>query len=236
MSAVATSTFLNSVKAFYPTRKGVGTVVNPWYIVAAVAFSASNKPEGVSEVFRYVLQELPLASQLADRRMIAGKLREAIFKSGLISGYPKAINSLKALHEATPEELRETKIQRDTGLSLTEYEKRGDVFWRSVYGDTADNIQVMLNSIYPDMGWFSKTIGYGITYSNFEILSPLETSYALVASLIAGDTPQQIAWHLDGARRGGATLEEAQAVRKIAMEVASHAGVRWQEGVPEIVS
>ena len=83
----------------------------------------------------------------------------------------KAINSLKALHEATPEELRETNIQRcvptymsccvphccesvlrDTGLSLTEYEKRGDVFWRSVYGDTADNIQVMLNSIYPDMG------------------------------------------------------------------------------------
>lgn len=35
---------------------------------------------------------------------------------------------------------------------MTEYEKRGDVFWRSVYGDTADNIQVMLNSIYPDMG------------------------------------------------------------------------------------
>jgi hypothetical protein len=91
-------------------------------------------------------------------------------------------------------------------------------------------------SSYHLPGWFSKTIGYGITYSNFEILSPLETSYALVASLIAGDTPQQIAWHLDGARRGGATLEEAQAVRKIAMEVASHVGVRWQQGVPEIVS
>ena len=66
--------------------------MNPWYIVAAVAFSASNRPEGVSEVFQYVLEELPPASQLADRRMIAGKLREAIFKSGLISGYPKVKN------------------------------------------------------------------------------------------------------------------------------------------------
>lgn len=64
-------------------------MANPWFIVAAVAFSASNRPEGVPEVFRYVLQELPPASELADRRMIAGKLREAIFKSGLISGYPK---------------------------------------------------------------------------------------------------------------------------------------------------
>jgi hypothetical protein len=67
-----------------------------------------------------------------------------------------------------------------------------------------------------------------------EYLSPLETSYSLVAALIAGDTPQQIAWHLAGAKRCGASSEEVQAVRSIAIEVAKHCGIQWKNPVPEI--
>jgi hypothetical protein len=73
-----------------------------------------------------------------------------------------------------------------------------------------------------------------LTYGFTDILSPLETSYTLVASLIGGDNPRQIQWHLNGARRGGATFEETMAVRTIAMEVASAAGVKWKHGVPEV--
>lgn len=83
-------------------------------------------------------------------------------------------------------------------------------------------------------GFFSNTIGYGLTYGFTNVLSPLETSYVLVASLIASDTPRQINWHLDGARRNGATLEEVKAVRQIAIEAASAAGVKWKDGVPEV--
>lgn len=83
-------------------------------------------------------------------------------------------------------------------------------------------------------GWFTNTVGYGLTYGYTDILSPLETSYMLVAALIANDSPLQIQWHLDGARRGGATFEETQAVRKISMEVASAAGIKWKNGVPEV--
>jgi hypothetical protein len=73
-----------------------------------------------------------------------------------------------------------------------------------------------------------------LTYGFDSVLSPLETSYTLVAALIAGDTPRQITWHLDGARRTGATLDEARAARKISMEVATAAGVTWRDGVPEV--
>ncbi len=83
-------------------------------------------------------------------------------------------------------------------------------------------------------GWFSNTIAYGLTYGYTDILSPLETSYVLVASLIASDTPLQINWHLDGARRNGATLDEVKAVRLIAVEAASAAGVRWKHAVPDV--
>lgn len=56
----------------------------------------------------------------------------------------------------------------------------------------------------------------------------------MIASLIAGDTPEQISWHLEGAKRGGASLEEVRAVRKVAMDVARFAGVTWRNGVPEV--
>lgn len=78
---------------------------NPWYIVAAVAFSASNRPECVPQVFTHALADLRLAHGAAgapSRRdgqaaegaaaaetVLAQRLRDALFKSGLISGYPK---------------------------------------------------------------------------------------------------------------------------------------------------
>lgn len=70
--------------------------------------------------------------------------------------------------------------------------------------------------------------GYG------EVTDQLETAYTLVGTLIAGDTPRQINWHMDNARRSGASLEQAKAIRQIAIEASESAGVRWRDGVPEV--
>lgn len=80
----------------------------------------------------------------------------------------------------------------------------------------------------------SLVIGYGLIYGHTEVLPALETSYTLVASLIAGDTPLQIGWHLDGARRRGATVEQARGVRAIAIEVGQRCGVVWSHEVPAV--
>jgi len=61
-----------------------------------------------------------------------------------------------------------------------------------------------------------------------------ETSFVIATANIAMGTPRQIAWHLRNAMNGGATLEEVEAVRKIAIEVASKSGVTRNEEVPEI--
>lgn len=71
-------------------------------------------------------------------------------------------------------------------------------------------------------------------YNHLHILGQLHTSYAIVAALIAMDTPRQIGWHLANCRRGGATLEEVKAVREISMEVARACGVSSRDGVPEV--
>ena len=77
-------------------------------------------------------------------------------------------------------------------------------------------------------------IAYGVVYGHVESLSGLETSYAIVAALIASDTPLQIGWHLHNARNQGASMEEARAVRQISIEVAKLSGIQWRHDVPEI--
>jgi len=55
-----------------------------------------------------------------------------------------------------------------------------------------------------------------------------------VGTLIAVDTPRQIGWHLNNALRGGASLEQARAVRQLAIEASQSAGVMRRNEVPEV--
>lgn len=55
-----------------------------------VAYSASNKPEAVPKVFEYALQELKANKATeAEQFLLAQKMREALLKAGLTSGYPR---------------------------------------------------------------------------------------------------------------------------------------------------
>lgn len=63
---------------------------NPWCIVSAVAFSASNEPQAVPELFKYVLAEV--GEEHEQRLLLARKFRDALFKAGLTSGYSKVRN------------------------------------------------------------------------------------------------------------------------------------------------
>lgn len=130
---------------------------------------------------------------------------------------------------------------------------RGDQLYEAMYGNTAKSVQSLLDAIHPDMGmllffllssslyliyyhlgWFSKAIGYGHVYNFPHILNQRDTSYAIVAALIAMDTPRQVGWHLANCRRGGASRQEVYAIREISMRVASVSGIKWRDGVPEV--
>jgi hypothetical protein len=41
---------------------------------------------------------------------------------------------------------------RNVNTSLAEYERAGMGLWRTVYGDTSNGVQKLLDDIYPDMG------------------------------------------------------------------------------------
>ena len=114
MADIATEAFLSSLKALFPlplltTPEGV--LAQPWYIVAAVSFSAGRKPAAVPVVFAFVLRELE-AAQLAagvkaqseeahaQRFKLASKIREALLHSGQLSGIPR-VGDMCLLAECT---------------------------------------------------------------------------------------------------------------------------------------
>ena len=71
----------------HPTLLVVG---NPWYIVASVAFCASNKYDEVPRVFQHALKDLKAESDnIEDHRLLARKVRDALFKAGLTAGFAR---------------------------------------------------------------------------------------------------------------------------------------------------
>ncbi|KZT74151.1 hypothetical protein DAEQUDRAFT_721034 [Daedalea quercina L-15889] len=248
MADIATTPFLDALKTIFPSpslTSPESVLAQPWYIVAAVSFSASRKPAAVPVIFEFVLRELEAAQLLTglradsdeartQRLMLASKIREALLHSGLLSGIPRVIESLIALNGVMPEELQTKQVLRDRTKTIADYEKSGEQLFRAMYCETADTVQGLLDRAYPDLGWFCNTVGYGITYGGTDVLTQVEISYAIVAALIAIDAPRQITWHLANAQHGGATLEEAKAVREIAVKVAQAAGVTWSDGVPDV--
>ncbi|KAI0345068.1 hypothetical protein BDW22DRAFT_1353916 [Trametopsis cervina] len=246
MSAIAATEFLSHLKSLYPLRDAVrgssAVLQNPWYFIAAVAYGSSNRPEGVPLVWQHALRDLKDAqagnksaeAAHQEQLLLARRMREGILKGGLTGGYSRAINSLIALHEVMPEDLRDKETLRNKNATMEDYARDGEKLFRGMYRDTADTVQNLLDDIYPDMGWFSNNVGYGITYGATDVFTRVEVSYILVAALIAMDTPRQIGWHLANAQHGGATLEEAKAVRQIAIEVAEKSGIKWREAVPEV--
>jgi hypothetical protein len=138
MASVATPELLSHLKSLYPVQSDV--LKNPWYIAAAVAFSASNLPEAVPLVFQYALNDLdshPSANHAQDSLLLVRNIKDALFKSGLLSGYPKvrtlipssvsisqsspqAINAMAALYAVLPDHLKDTKPLRClTSISAT---------------------------------------------------------------------------------------------------------------------
>ncbi|KAG2065436.1 hypothetical protein BDR04DRAFT_1121849 [Suillus decipiens] len=234
MADIATPEFLNELRSLYPaTAKYVDC---DWFLAASIAFSSSNCPEAVPRVLRYALDDLDKLSDTSyeDRKLLVRKMRDGILKSGMLSGFPKAINALVSLYEATPEELRDTKPLRDSTKSKEEDIAAGQAYFDLAFGDTATKIQPILRSIYPDLEHFAMSTGYGYVDSFMDVISIKETTFATISTMIANATYNKLEWHLTRAVHHGATIEEVRAVREIALRIAIKAGVSLKIEVPYI--
>ena len=94
MAEIATPNFLKHVKEIYQDESKITSIEeyikNPWYLVASVAFGASNRPDGVPRIFQLLMDELDELSATQEQKIqVIIRMREALFKGGMISGYSR---------------------------------------------------------------------------------------------------------------------------------------------------
>ncbi|CAG8714068.1 12976_t:CDS:2, partial [Acaulospora colombiana] len=219
MADIVTDDFLRTMKSRYPTEQASLTspsdvLNNPWWIPVAVAFSAGNRPDAVPIVFKFALSDLVVAQKKfhiqgdkahREQLLLARKFRDVLFKGD------QCIECLARSHA------RRVERYQNNQTSLVEHEEHGRQFFSSLYGDEANRVQGLLDSILPEMGWFSNTVAYGHVYGFTGVTNQLETLYTLVGSLITVDTPLQV-----------------RAVRQIAIEASNLAGVVRRNQVPDV--
>ncbi|KAL1678188.1 AhpD-like protein [Schizophyllum commune] len=226
-SSPVESSLLARLRELYPADADDKT----WALVAACAFSAANFPDAVPQVFSSAIE----GETSHDKRLaFARKLRDALFKSAMLCGYPKGINALARLHASMPAELQDKEPLRNLSTTSEDWQRIGEDLFAQTYGEKTDDVRKLLYDIYPDLGYFCMNPAYGFVYGGGGVLTSAEMSFAFVAALIASDVPTQIDWHLQGARRHGASIEQVRAVREIAIEAARAAGVSWKTAVPEV--
>lgn len=114
MADVAPAEFLQQLKTTYPqpaSLQGAKAIIyNPWYVAAAVGYTASNRPEAVPLVFLQVLGDLKNAQAVQgvdateahkEQLLLARRTREGILKGGVLSGASRVWRFLRSLHVAS---------------------------------------------------------------------------------------------------------------------------------------
>lgn len=108
---------------------------------------------------------------------------------------PQTINALLALKTATPEDLldapgSETQSSRSCDIYETpapQVLQRGQTFFDKLYGKISRRVMGQMDrSGSEDLGLMARLV-YGYILSNTDVLTPVETSFVLIASLIPQD-------------------------------------------------
>ncbi|KAF5660003.1 carboxymuconolactone decarboxylase [Fusarium denticulatum] len=195
-------------------RKQPGLPRHTWYFITATTLSALNRPDELPEVFKNAIGEGSgtTGNSVPSRDYqlhISRRLREALLKASAVGGMPKvgrprSINALMSLKSATPEDLLD---EPGMGTSLRHRDihdtapaqvlERGQAFFEAIYGKISRRIMGQLDrSGAPDLGLLAR-LTYGYVLSNTDVLTPAETSFVLIASLI----PQDVSVFLEQPRR-----------------------------------
>ncbi|KAG2237549.1 hypothetical protein INT48_005585 [Thamnidium elegans] len=173
-----------------------------------VTLSACNHPHGVPIVVNKYLQQI---ETVEDQVKWIEYTRNAIVKSSVLSGIPRAINSQTALYNSLPE-LHRSLLRKSPTLNQTEnyWKSRGSKLLQAVYGEEFDNAGYILNNASSDL-WNLIEQAYGNVFAETTYLGYIETELDVIVTLVQMNTLPQLKNHLKGAIRVGATEKQVKA-------------------------
>ncbi|CEP13834.1 hypothetical protein [Parasitella parasitica] len=204
-----------------------------WYIVAAVVMSSVNKPEDIKHIYDIINERVDKMENMTieeKNKLIAAivlKLREAILKSYIIIGFPKTINTLQQLADATPEKIKallpnKPLRKEDSWSDIQNERQRGKALFGTIYERHTDKVIKNMYNAHPDLAQTALYQLYGPTLSETSVLNAKETSLVTVAGLMITNVPLQLVGHSYGAIHNGATQADIKYVQSIVSELGDH--------------
>ncbi|KAL3481299.1 hypothetical protein BJX99DRAFT_253602 [Aspergillus californicus] len=207
-----------------------------WYITAVVALAALNYPEEIGPLYKRLLNDyIPPGDHVVQTR----KIKEALVKAAGLHGAAKTGNAMRELYLATPAHLIDKTCYRENDLGADAAYARGDAFLKSIYRDVPDlnTEDDYVRKCSPDYFHLVSRLFYPYIFSFDGVLDRLESSQAIVSTLIGIDCAGQARNHMKGMLWNGATREEVTMVRDIVVLIAQRLDVRFKAGiiaVPEL--
>ncbi|EEB07542.1 fungal protein [Schizosaccharomyces japonicus yFS275] len=186
------------------------------FIVSVVAYSASNRPDVVPKIAREAVEKVGPS--------IFPKLREALVKTAPLVGFPRTINSLREMSAVAPKECMDVYARASDATVDTQ--KRGREYFGKTYGKVTQRVLDSMTNSSLDLANLAIDYAYGKVLSYSGVISPLETSFVIIAALIPLDVNPQLRGHLKGALNHGASREEVMEVRSIALDIARQCGIQ----------
>ncbi|KAI0131933.1 hypothetical protein BJ170DRAFT_611810 [Xylariales sp. AK1849] len=187
-----------------------------WYLGAIVVLGAINYSEEIPNLYRLLLEKY---IEEKDHYEETRKIKEATTKVCGIHGAAKTGTAIRAFFEATPDHLRDSTCYRDNDDPEPIPYQRGETFVKSIY---VQNPNINTNEDYvrkcsPDYFHIVSKYFYPYIFSFDKILNGHETSQAIVSSLIGIDCHGQATNQMKGMMYNGATKEEVEMVRNVAV-------------------
>ncbi|KAI7850424.1 AhpD-like protein [Circinella umbellata] len=188
-----------------------------WYILTAVVMSTLNHAQDIPTVYKVATQSI---QQQEEKVQVMMRLREGIFKTFAIVGYPRVINSLQALAADAPSEiltqLPKKPIRSESSWhDITQQRERGNQLFDAIYERHTQRVQEHMYNAYPDLAQTAIHHLYGPILSEPSIISAKETSLIMVAGLMVQNVPAQLKGHRYGALNLGNNQDDLNRVENL---------------------
>jgi len=176
-------------------------------------------------------------------KIIFGRITEALVKGVWIFGMPRMLNAFYPLEPEVNRAHVPEHTPRENMKNPLDYTERGLKQFRTIWGlsegndyflrayDIAPelrNCRLVLQLMLGQLGIY---INYGAYVSDVSVLSAVETSQIVIASLLPLDVPQ-VKGHMIGLQRNGGTKEQAFYAVDIAETIARAMGINLTIPIP----
>jgi alkylhydroperoxidase/carboxymuconolactone decarboxylase family protein YurZ len=135
------------------------------------------------------------------------ELYEAFLQLYLFAGFPAALEAVRALSRAWPDNIVNTvELAQEAIADYPQYSEMGQKLYKRVYAANADLVQGALIELSPELAAWALVEGYGKTLSRSG-LDTLTRELCIVAILTQLEWERQLFSHIHGSRNVSASRE-----------------------------